>query len=360
MEYVVVWRVFACRFARRSLFVCLSSFAFACDSAPALVLEPHAPSLSEFCGSVVALVQHALSECAGGTSEDWALRDALTLSSSWEPVDCAFAQERVDAGRWSYNAHSASVCLRELTDTCPSLFAPPKSCLETFVGRGNIGDQCEFGDVGCGPGLACRPATPCGLKCAGLTLPSGAACDPATQRCESGLSCGRHSDEGTDMCFPLPMLGDACLSVAGNHLCDPWVCGRDGRCGERLQVDSKCALDDILLHDLSWPCAPGLQCAGHPASSVCSIPSRLGEPCDPTLEGDACLRSALRCSSAGRCIRLSVPGEECLSNGDCATRKCEHGLCVRLRILGDSCVADSKCTSGECRNGFCEAKECGR
>jgi hypothetical protein len=212
-------------------------------------------------------------------------------------------------------AHCAS-----WTSTSNEGTASWNGCVD-FVPVGNLGDVCATGEsyvlpvepttlrvaTQCGPGLTCTS----GYVCA----PAGAFGDACKQDtdCGSGLFC----NPGNSLCFPLPVAGDACTTVAyacsaGNY-CNPQYV-----CAPLLAQGATCS-------PYARSCGAGLACA---ADGTCEAPpSVVGS-------GASCDGVTITCDSASYC--------------DPAT-----SVCTALRAGGAECTGGTQCASGTCAQGTC-------
>jgi hypothetical protein len=223
----------------------------------------------------------------------------------------------------------------------------------------------------------------------------GADVLPATEYCESivdffcpfYMRCGRMVADGLDECSSVFL--ETCNARYEPRYADLEHAGllqlsRNGidACARHL---SSVACDDQPL-DLGGPCAgmwvghsgEGAPCGFDVESFVCAEGTTCilgldlcgtcqakpkpdaGPPATIVGEGDKCdakHRCAYRafCSN-GACVKSSMIGEPCRTDGMCASGRCNSGSCQALLADGAPCVASTECASGVCNfEGHCQS-----
>jgi hypothetical protein len=154
--------------------------------------------------------------------------------------------------------------------------AGPRVECNLHYGTVSLGETCTRYDNAegddCTRGLHCWSGVCVELK---AEYGVGESCYKEHPYCVDGAMCLDLDNDGSEICEPLPLVGEPCI----------------------------------------YACAPGLLCT---AESVCSAAPGLGEPCGPPdAECDACLSCDGQAEPPTCVLPASEPGESCRSDRDC-------------------------------------------
>lgn len=145
------------------------------------------------------------------------------------------------------------------------------------------------------------------------------------------------------------MAGGACPCQAG-FWCEMVDLSQTGTCKAVLTAGATCE---------GWSCAPGLICAGEPAT--CKALAGEGDACTPA-DGPTECGEGYHCdTTTKKCVSDPSVGSACASDVFCLNAYCDETttpsapVCKALVADGGACTDDEQCGSFSCTSGKCDA-----
>jgi hypothetical protein len=313
-----------------------------------------AEMLEESCQRAVKVVAERVSECFGGTVENF-----LKVLGP-EPV-CQSVKASVEGARQAFHPEEFGACVRNLRQVpCGNLSLEKLSLGTLLEGCTALVPQVAAGQP-CGnssdcQGGWCSTAETCPGVCRAF-IPYSGACTEGDQ-CQVGSTCSG------GICRRYVGLGGICSATVQ---CDPnsgTYC-QDGRCVEQKGAGAPC--------NDTTECKPRSQCVktqpaqGNNSPKECREVKALGEPCAPGA-GECALLSY--CDAGTRtCRSWPGPGERCADaegTGEgslCLESRCEFfgfpPVCVPYNPAGGGCLTSLDCgPTGACRKFRCTPNWC--
>ena len=295
----------------------------------------------------------ALAVCQAATTAQADRRAACqgatpSAQQLWRTSGTAFCQavaREVAAGRATFDATQAPACQAALAaldcdaaaraGSAPGAGLGVAGCAAAFGGAVPDGDAC-VDDVDCATGFCTAAWTG---TCPGICAPRGASGVSCLDRpCAAGLVCDFTA-------------GGICRTPSAPG--GPCPCGADAWCDTGGATPVCRTLQQSGTCPGPWACAPGLACAGSPAT--CRLPASEGTACLPAVGGCA---PGLACDPLSQtCRPAPVVGQSCVVTVGTATATlaCQDGWCDaggtrQCRALGadgQTCRTDVECR-GRC------------
>lgn len=292
-----------------------------------------------------------------GTTDD-AAREYGKLGDEGSYVDRAIALWR--SGRVKFDAEQAQRCLEELRaaqtyrEVDDARFNPERSCRKSWIGRGNVGDDC-YSLYDCHHSAYCDLTD---MQCPGLCrhrVPAGTNCEGRPTFCQYGLSCQSNPQPaGADICLPaMNDVDQPCGKGVAACGVDRWCDGSTSTCQTYVALGGACSNHDA--------CGPSRYCANPgaiPDGGVCQARVDAGSACTPG--ANACAMGSY-CTLGGVCRPNNSPGASCAQVDGGEAPGCQDGwcngvgVCVAFRKFGESCGPSDRCvisaacnSSGRC------------